>query len=129
MKNLLPLLVLLLILSSCSTSQGPGLSPSDDESYNIAVDLTTRLKGYAGIRVLGNGPAAKIFARGVNSITGSNQPLFILDGNQVPDYPELYRMVNTSSIKRIEVLVRPEDIGIYGVRGANGVIKVTTQET
>jgi len=93
------------------------------------VDLTTRLKGYAGIRVLGNGPAAKIFARGVNSITGSNQPLFILDGNQVPDYPELYRMVNTSSIKRIEVLVRPEDIGIYGVRGANGVIKVTTQET
>jgi len=35
-------------------------------------------------------------------------------------------MVDTREIKRIEVLVKPEDIGIYGFRGANGVIKVTT---
>lgn len=116
-----------LLICSCSSSSHIGSAEKDNDAQQN-VDLTNRLKGYPGIRVYGNGPAAKIFARGVGSIS-NNVPLFILDGNQVADYPNLYSMVNTRSIKRIEVLVRPEEIGIYGVRGANGVIKVTTNQT
>jgi len=126
--SILSVLLTLLLLGSCGSSSSYIGSASDGSEDSINnVDLTNRLKGYAGIRVYGNGPSAKIFARGVNSIS-NNTPLFILNGNQVGDYPDLYSMVNTREIKRIEVLVKPDEIGIYGFRGANGVIKVTTVE-
>lgn len=117
----------LFVMSSCSSNKTAigSSEPTNDAQQNV--DLTDRLKGYPGIRVYGNRSAAKIYARGVGSIS-NNVPLFILNGNQVPDYPTLYSMVTTRSIKRVEVLVKPEDTGIYGHRGANGVIKVTTVE-
>jgi len=130
MRNylLLSFVASLFILGACSsTTSHIGSSSAADKDAMNNVDLTNRLKGYPGIRVYGNGPAAKIFSRGVNSIS-NNTPLFILNGNQVADYPDLYSMVNTREIKRIEVLVKPEEIGIYGFRGSNGVIKVTTVE-
>ncbi len=119
------LCLLLIALSGCNTSQSHiGTSESSDDALRNQ-DLTTRLKSYPGIRVNGSGASAEILSRGVNSFV-DNEPLYILNNNQVPSYPDLYSMVNTRDIKRIEVLVRPEDTGIYGHRGSNGVIKVTT---
>ena len=109
----------ILLSVACNSSRshiGPS-SSSDDAIQNV--DLTNRLKSYPGIRVYGNGASAQIVSRGVNSFV-DNEPLFILNGNQVASYPDLYSMVNTRDIKRIEVLVKPEEIGIYGFRGSNG---------
>ena len=50
----------------------------------------------------------------------------ILDERPVPSYADLYSLVNTASILRVEVLKHPVDLAFYGFRGANGVIKVTT---
>ena len=110
--------------TGCSTSQSHiGSSKSSDDALKN-LDLTNRLKTYAGIRVYGSGASARIVSRGVNSFS-DNEPLYILDGNQVSSYADLYSMVNTREIKRVEVLVKPEEIGIYGFRGSNGVVKVT----
>ena len=97
------------------------------ENPSISVDLTTQLKKFSGIRITGDGPSATIHIRGINSIV-SSEPLMILDGLEVSSYADLYGMVSRASIRRIEVLKTPDEIGIYGVRGANGVIRVTTKK-
>jgi Outer membrane cobalamin receptor protein len=119
---------MMLFLMACSSQKDYIEKGNEPEAFepNIAVDLTTRLKGYAGLRVYGDGSRATITMRGVSSISGGNEPLFILNGNQMPNYAELHGIVSSQSIKRIEVLKNPNEIGIYGTRGSNGVIKVTT---
>ena len=65
----------------------------------------------------------KIRVRGGGSITQSNEPLYIVDGfpvNSISDIP-------TSDIETIDVLKDASSTAIYGSRGANGVIIVTTK--
>ncbi len=122
---------------SCKTNQGIGATSDDTnteyseglEDPLMSVDLTTYLKRFPGISVRGQGMTATITIRGVSSLNISNEPLMILDGMQFPSYEDLYSVINTASIKRIEVLKNPDEIGIYGVRGANGVIRITTKKS
>jgi iron complex outermembrane receptor protein len=67
--------------------------------------------------------------RGPSSFYSGNAPLYVIDdvpvepgpGGGVPD-------VNPHDIESIRVLKDPADIGIYGMRGANGVIVITTKK-
>jgi len=63
-----------------------------------------------------------IRVRGVNSIKGSNDPLYIIDG-----IPASTSSVNTYDIESIEVLKDASATAIYGSRGANGVVLITTK--
>jgi len=120
---------MLLMFASCDTSRslvGAPEKASKTIEPDISIDLTTRLKGYAGVRVLGERANAQIFIGGPSSINGNLEPLYILDGRPVSSYSDLYTMVNTADIKRIEVLKNAIDVAAYGARGANGVIKITT---
>lgn len=65
----------------------------------------------------------KIRIRGVNSITGNNSPLVVVDGIQGVDLSTL----NPNDIATIDVLKDASATAIYGVRGSNGVIMVTTK--
>ncbi|MEM6700322.1 MAG: SusC/RagA family TonB-linked outer membrane protein, partial [Bacteroidota bacterium] len=65
----------------------------------------------------------KIRIRGVNSITGNNSPLVVVDGIQGIDLATL----NPNDIASIDVLKDASATAIYGVRGSNGVIMVTTK--
>lgn len=65
----------------------------------------------------------KIRVRGGGSITGSNTPLFIVDGFPV----ESINDIPASDIEDITVLKDASSTAIYGARGANGVIIVTTK--
>ena len=69
------------------------------------------------------GAAARIQIRGARSITASNAPLFVVDG--VPISGDL-RDFDPNSIESIEVLKDGASAAIYGSRGANGVLLVTT---
>lgn len=60
--------------------------------------------------------------RGVNSILGDNSPLFIVDGIPFDTYA-----LNSHDIESIEILKDASATAIYGSRGANGVIMVTTK--
>ncbi|MDP5231392.1 MAG: TonB-dependent receptor [Cellulophaga sp.] len=72
------------------------------------------------------GAGTSIRVRGGNSITGSNEPLWVIDGIIVGTNFNLNN-INASDIQSIEVLKDASSIAIYGSRGANGVVLVTTK--
>ncbi len=137
MKSYLSILFLLSMVAwSCSTTNSTSVNHRDNmnstgdaiEDPSETIDLTTHLQRFPGINVEGNRANAKITVRGVGSFYSDTTPLFILDGVPLSQYGDLYNSVTPNMIRRIQVLKRPEEIGLYGVRGANGVIKVTTKK-
>ncbi|WP_226979554.1 SusC/RagA family TonB-linked outer membrane protein [Zobellia roscoffensis] len=72
------------------------------------------------------GAGTVIRVRGGNSITGSNEPLWVIDGIVVGTNFNLNN-INANDIKSIEILKDASSIAIYGSRGANGVVLVSTK--
>jgi TonB-linked SusC/RagA family outer membrane protein len=73
------------------------------------------------------GGTMNIVIRGKNSLTQDNSPLFIIDGFPVED-PAAGSSVNPNDIESIDVLKDASATAIYGARGANGVIIITTKK-
>jgi len=73
-----------------------------------------------GVSVSGN----KVVIRGINTLYGNTDPLFLVDG--VPVDADYAMNMNPYDIERIEVLKGPET-AIYGSRGGNGVIAIYTR--
>jgi TonB-linked SusC/RagA family outer membrane protein len=69
------------------------------------------------------GGSFKVNIRGYNSINATNNPLFVVDGVIGADFS----MLNTADIESVDVLKDASSTAIYGARGANGVILVTTK--
>ncbi len=63
--------------------------------------------------------------RGGNSIQGGNEPLYVIDG--YPLYNESGPSINPNDIESMEILKDASAAAIYGSRGANGVIIITTK--
>lgn len=72
------------------------------------------------------GSSSNIVIRGNNSITQDNSPLIVIDGFPTEN-PDL-NMINPDDIESIEVLKDASATAIYGARGANGVLMVTTKK-
>ncbi len=72
------------------------------------------------------GSAVEVRLRGVSSREGSNSPLYVIDGFPYGDAGAL-KQINVNDIASIEVLKDASAASIYGSRGANGVIMVTTK--
>lgn len=72
------------------------------------------------------GAATTIRIRGGNSIQGNNEPLWVIDGIIVGTDYNLSNL-NTNDIQSIDILKDAVAVSIYGTRGANGVILVTTK--
>lgn len=86
--------------------------------------LQGRAAGVTVARANGQpGANFKVRIRGVNSITGNNSPLIVVDGVQGVDLATL----NPNDIKTIDVLKDASATAIYGVRGSNGVVMITTK--
>lgn len=105
--------------------------------------LTGAVAGLNVTQTSGQPGAANIIRiRGGNSITGGNEPLYVIDGFIVYNDPEATRtgavgadasldplaFLNPADIENIEVLKDVSATAIYGSRGANGVIIVTTKK-
>ena len=73
------------------------------------------------------GAGATVRIRGGSSIRGSNTPLLVVDGFPIGDASNL-KQINPNDIASIEVLKDASASAIYGSRGANGVIMVTTKK-
>jgi len=93
---------------------------------NFDEALTGRI---AGVTITGSegtpGAPANITIRGGNSITGSNEPLYVVDGIPMESFDP--STVNSKDIKSFDVLKDASATAIYGSRGANGVIVITTK--
>jgi TonB-dependent SusC/RagA subfamily outer membrane receptor len=100
----------------------------------------------AGVKVTGStnfGGSARVVIRGENSISGNNQPIWIVDGVAVDnstftnatqargyggfDYGNAIQDLNTEDIESISVLKGPAAAALYGSRAAAGAIVVTTK--
>ena len=71
----------------------------------------------------GSTPAIKV--RGLGSISAGNSPLIVVDGNIVS--PNIFSLLNSNEILSIDVLKDASSTAIYGSRGSNGVLIVTTR--
>ena len=72
------------------------------------------------------GEGLSIRVRGTASITQSNDPLYVVDG--YPMEGNVFNMLNPSDIESIQVLKDASSTAIYGSRGANGVVMITTKK-
>ncbi|MBB6327858.1 TonB-linked SusC/RagA family outer membrane protein [Algoriphagus iocasae] len=83
----------------------------------------------AGVQVIQNngspGAPTSIRIRGTNSIQGGNDPLYVVDGFPYSGNPT---QLNNNDIESIEVLKDASATAIYGSRGANGVVLITTKQ-
>lgn len=73
------------------------------------------------------GGTMNIVIRGNNSLTQENSPLYVIDGFPVED-ASVSNTLNPSDIESIDVLKDASATAIYGARGANGVVIVTTKK-
>lgn len=92
-------------------------------TLSVANALQGRVAGVEISQLNGQpGAGMQVRIRGANSIKGSNDPLWIIDG-----FPGDINMINTSDIESVEILKDASATAIYGSRGANGVVIVTTK--
>jgi TonB-dependent starch-binding outer membrane protein SusC len=101
---------------------------SEDLLKTSVIGFDQAIQGkMAGVQVTNNsgapGDSRSIRIRGVGSINGTNEPLYIIDG--VP-YGDL-NAINVNDIERIDVLKDAAAASIYGSRASNGVVLVTTK--
>lgn len=93
-------------------------------SFNALQGLKGKVSGVNIFTNSGNPSGnARVIIRGINSINTSSNPLYVVDGVQMSDF----QFINPNDIERIEVLKDASAAAIYGARGANGVILVTTK--
>ena len=111
-----------MLTSSVSSVDG------DDLSIEPIINATQALQGKAaGIQIIASdapGVSSQVIIRGLGTIQGGREPLYVVDGILTNNINN----INTSDIETISVLKDAASLAIYGNRGANGVVIVTTKK-
>ncbi len=108
-----------------SIAQAKGEELVKAQSFSALENLRGKV---SGVNIYSNSsqPGAyqsRVVIRGLSTITSSSDPLYVVDGVVM----ENFGLMNPNDIERIEVLKDASAAAIYGARGANGVILVTTK--
>jgi TonB-dependent SusC/RagA subfamily outer membrane receptor len=83
---------------------------------------------YPGVQITRTSDGIAIELRGPGSFYGSGAALYVVDEVPMPaGRGGGLTGINPYDIETIKVLRNPEDIGIYGIRGSNGVVLITTK--
>ncbi len=111
------------------------------KEVNVANSLSGKVSGVQVSRASsGSGGSSKVVIRGNNSLVGNSQPLYVVDGVPIDnqnigaagssggtDYGDGISNINPDDIETISVLKGPNAAALYGQRGSNGVILITTK--
>lgn len=73
------------------------------------------------------GETVRVRVRGATSLTGSNEPLYVIDGVPIDD-PTMLDAISPNDIQSMDVLKDASAAAIYGSRAANGVVIITTRK-
>ena len=110
------------VTGSISTAKGSDIIKN--QSFNALEGLKGKA---AGVNIFSNtgqpGGELRVIIRGISTINASASPLYVVDGVVMSNFQYL----NPNDIESIEVLKDASSAAIYGARGANGVILVTTK--
>jgi TonB-dependent SusC/RagA subfamily outer membrane receptor len=102
-------------------------APPRDAGGRTLEDLFAgRFPGVTVARTTDGGLAIRIRG-GNNSFYASSEPLFVVDETPLPAGTGGIVYLDPYDIEKIEVLKNPADIAFYGMRGMNGVIRITTR--
>ena len=83
---------------------------------------------FPGVNVTGTPSGVSVTIGGPSSFSGDTGPLYVLDGSPITPGPGgVLTGLNPYDIESIKVLRNPADVAIYGMRGANGVILISTK--
>lgn len=126
-----------------SVQEVGGKNLTEARENNLVNSLSGRVAGLQLYKT-GNGPtgSTKIVIRGNNSLGGNNQPLIVVDGIPMDNYQTANNTseygsfdggngisdINPDDIETLTVLKGPAAAALYGTRGGNGVILVTTKK-
>lgn len=112
------------VTGSISTAKGSDIIKS--QSFNALEGLRGKA---AGVNIFSNtgqpGGETRVIIRGISTINASASPLYVVDGVVMSNF----QFLNPNDIESIEVLKDASSAAIYGARGANGVILVTTKRS
>ncbi|MES2277955.1 MAG: SusC/RagA family TonB-linked outer membrane protein [Bacteroidota bacterium] len=72
------------------------------------------------------GTVANVYIRGATSINGSTTPLYVIDG--IPVESSVFSTLNPNDFESVDVLKDASSTSLYGSRGANGVLVITTKK-
>jgi len=86
---------------------------------NVAGISATATNGNPGAR-------SEVFIRGVNSPTGGSEPIYLLDGVRITS--AIFRALNPNDFEDINFLKDPASAALYGARGANGIVLITSKK-
>ena len=110
----------------------------DSKNKGVVVNAQDLMQGkIAGVNITGDsgepGAGAQIRIRGGSSLNASNDPLIVIDGvpmdnNKVNGSANLLSTINPQDIESFNVLKSASATAIYGSRGSNGVIIITTKK-
>lgn len=110
------------VTGSIATAKGSDIIKS--QSFNALEGLKGKA---AGVNIFSNtgqpGGEMRVIVRGISTINSSANPLYVVDGVVMANF----QFLNPNDIESIEVLKDASSAAIYGARGANGVILVTTK--
>lgn len=84
------------------------------------------LVGIPGVQVMQLSRGYSVRIRGASSFYGSTEPLYVVDGMPLSGGPAGLLGISPHDVRRIEVLKDAGSLAMYGVRGGNGVILITT---
>ncbi|MCW9707114.1 TonB-dependent receptor plug domain-containing protein [Fodinibius salsisoli] len=125
---------LLVLVVGCASS---GLSVEKDSNRNDASSMTVTdssltladyLRKVAGVDVRGTAENIRVYIRGINTISGRNEPLFVVDGSRLGrSYQRVSSLVAVDDIDRIRVLKGSDAGARYGLEGNAGVIEIETK--
>jgi TonB-linked SusC/RagA family outer membrane protein len=111
---------------------------SEAISQSVTTSIDQALQGRAaGVQITQNsgapGSSSSVRIRGINSINGSNEPIYVIDGVVIDGSSTSVNVnpiasINPSDIETIDILKDASATAIYGSRGANGVIIITTKK-
>jgi len=130
---------------SSSVQQVQGDDLAQVENDNFINSLQGRVAGASIKSSSTMGGSSNIVLRGISSLTGNNQPLIVIDGIPIDnssvstsggqsqggggiDYGNAASIINPNNVKSVSILKGPSAAALYGSRGSNGVIQITTKD-
>lgn len=140
MKKILAYLAVVAVLlaplvQACAPANKTSQNPTqNDRSQNVIstnkykLSLAEYLQRVPGVLVRGERENAIVTVRGVSSLRSDNQPLFVLNGQLLGNsFYEVSRLIDMNDVQEIEVLNSLEGSSMFGLRGGNGAILITTK--
>jgi len=74
------------------------------------------------------GDVSTIKIRGINTINGATDPVYVVDGMVLDNFGGGFNSINVNDVASIEILKDASSTALYGSRGANGVVLITTKK-